>query len=416
MKCTEVTEWMHRYLDHDLSPEETVEMYRHIDNCPSCAEVFDRLTLLSEQLEQLPDVKPPFSLVDSILPQLEQIDSGIRGSDAEVPEQDSKVVPMTRKGTHGKEAKGTSRAASMATRTGIGAVAAAVILLFAVFNMPERLPSADVEMSLNQAAETASSSEPLSKMNAADNADTTATGDEAGDASLYQMEIQPSEGADASNGGAAADTAAPSPVEAAPTAQSGAAAPAATESSSAKRNTPAARNTQAATPAPRADARVKSGNANNASDAQMFNSSEADMPADTADTPAQEPQQPPARQEAGAMGLLPALVSPHGSWSSPDGRYAAELAGQQLVIYSLPADGQPEERTAVTSLPLEGTWVSGSWSGDSLQFTYITMQDGVEVTEVYTAPASQATPAPSASPGSPATATPAPASTAPANK
>ncbi|CAM4185035.1 anti-sigma factor [Paenibacillus typhae] len=415
MKCTEVTEWMHRYLDHDLSPEETVEMYRHIDNCPSCAEVFDRLTMLSEQLEQLPDVKPPFSLVDSILPQLEQIDSGIRGSDAEVPEQDSKVVPMTRKGTHGKEAKGTSRAASMATRTGIGAVAAAVILLFAVFNMPERLPSADVEMSLNQAAETAGSNEAMSKM-ATENTDTGAAGDEAGDASLYQMEIQPSEGADAASDGAAADTAAPSAVEAAPTAQSGAAAPAATEPSSAKRNTPAARSTQAATPAPRDNARAGSGNTNSASDAQIFNSSAADMPAGTADTSAKEPQQPPASQEAGIMGLLPALVSSHGSWSSPDGRYAAELAGQQLVIYSLPADGQPEERTAVTSLPLEGTWVSGSWSGDSLQFTYITMQDGVEVTEVYTAPASQATPAPSASPGSPATVTPAPASTAPANK
>lgn len=199
MKCTEVTEWMHRYLDHDLSPEETVEMYRHIDNCPSCAEVFDRLTMLSEQLEQLPDIKPPFSLVDSILPQLERIDSGVKSSSAEAPEE-GKVIPMTRKNMHGKAAKGTSRAASMATRTGIGAVAAAIILLFAVFKMPDSLPSADVEMSLNQAADTASSSEPLSKM-ATENADTAATGDEAGGASLYQMEIQATESADAADGG-----------------------------------------------------------------------------------------------------------------------------------------------------------------------------------------------------------------------
>lgn len=59
MKCAEVMEWMHRYLDHDLSQEEMLEMFRHIDDCPSCAEVLDRLTLLSQQLEQLPDVKPP---------------------------------------------------------------------------------------------------------------------------------------------------------------------------------------------------------------------------------------------------------------------------------------------------------------------------------------------------------------------
>lgn len=58
MKCAEVMEWMHRYLDKDLSQDEIIEMFRHIDNCPSCAEVFERLTLLSNELEQLPDVKP----------------------------------------------------------------------------------------------------------------------------------------------------------------------------------------------------------------------------------------------------------------------------------------------------------------------------------------------------------------------
>ncbi|OMF93839.1 anti-sigma factor [Paenibacillus sp. FSL R7-0273] len=414
MKCTEVTEWMHRYLDHDLSPEETVEMYRHIDNCPSCAEVFDRLTMLSEQLEQLPDVKPPFSLVDSILPQLERLDSGVQGSSAEVQEEEGKVIPMTRKNIHGKAAKGTSRAASMATRTGIGAVAAAIILLFAVFNMPDSLPSADVEMSLNQAADTASSSEPLSKM-ATENSDTAATADGSGNASMYQMEIQATEPADAGNSGAA-DTAAPSAAEVAPYG-AGADAPAATDNStSAKQNAPVTRSTQAATPAPRADAREGSRNNNSASDAQIFSGDAAEESAGTGDTRAQEPLQPPAAPEAGVMGLLPALVSSHGSWSSPDGRYAAELAGQQLVIYSLPAEGQPEERIALTSLPLAGTWVSGAWSGDSLQFTYVTMQDGAEVTEVYSAPAAQATAEPSASPGTPANAGPSPASTAPANK
>lgn len=78
MKCAEVMEWMHRYLDHDLSQDEMIEMFRHIDDCSSCAEVFDRLQLLSQQLEQLPDVKPPFSLVDSILPQLDQLDLNVQ--------------------------------------------------------------------------------------------------------------------------------------------------------------------------------------------------------------------------------------------------------------------------------------------------------------------------------------------------
>ncbi|WP_036737205.1 anti-sigma factor family protein, partial [Paenibacillus zanthoxyli] len=74
MNCAEVMEWMHRYLDHDLSRDESLEMFRHIDGCPSCAELFERLNALSSELEQLPDISPPFSLVDSIMPKLEAID------------------------------------------------------------------------------------------------------------------------------------------------------------------------------------------------------------------------------------------------------------------------------------------------------------------------------------------------------
>lgn len=118
MKCAEVMEWMHRYLDKDLSQDEIVEMFRHIDNCPSCAEVFERLTLLSNELEQLPDVKPPFSLVDSILPQLAELDRSSREQSA-VRSEDPVVVPFSRESSRGKPAKGTS----IATRTGIGAIA-----------------------------------------------------------------------------------------------------------------------------------------------------------------------------------------------------------------------------------------------------------------------------------------------------
>jgi hypothetical protein len=107
------------------------------------------------------------------------------------------------------------------------------------------------------------------------------------------------------------------------------------------------------------------------------------------------------------MGLLPALVASQPSWPAPDGRYSAELAGQQVVIYSLAADSPAEERTALTSLPLEGTWVSGVWSADSSQFTYVTqLQDGTQATKVYTVPAA-ATPVPPASPAASAASTPA---------
>lgn len=86
------------------------------------------------------------------------------------------------------------------------------------------------------------------------------------------------------------------------------------------------------------------------------------------------------------------------SWTSPDGQHTAELAGQEVVIYSSPAESAGE-RTALTSLPIEGTWVSGVWSEDGTQFTYVSqLEDGTQATNVYTVPAEAATPAPSASP------------------
>ncbi|WP_054941835.1 anti-sigma factor family protein [Paenibacillus ihuae] len=396
MKCTEVIEWMHRYLDHDLSPDETIEMYRHIDNCPSCAEVFNRLTLLSEQLEQLPDVKPPFSLVDSIMPQLEKIDLGVQAEDAAASE-DSKVIPMSRKGTHNKTVKGTSRAASMAARTGIGAVAAAIVLVIAIFNMPDSMPAAEVEQSLNQAADTAGNSDIMSTMTTG-NSGTEATEGANNAAAPDELGVQYSESPGAGNNGTvdggAADSTAPATIDGGPAAEAIETGPAVSEDpASAKRSTPVTRNNELVTPAPRAH--TKSGSSNmNAQDARTF--ADDDTAADSS-VPAQDEEQAPAAEEAGTMGLLP-MQTAQSPWDSPDGKYTAELAGQQLVIYSIPSSGLQEERTAVTSLPLEGTWVSGTWSEDSLQFTYVTLKDGSEVSKVYRVPPAEAAGAPSASP------------------
>jgi len=41
--------------------------------CPECADMLEKLQLLSDELESLPEVRPPFSIVDSILPQLERM-------------------------------------------------------------------------------------------------------------------------------------------------------------------------------------------------------------------------------------------------------------------------------------------------------------------------------------------------------
>ncbi|WP_426447855.1 zf-HC2 domain-containing protein [Paenibacillus sp. S-38] len=80
MMCQEVIELMQRYLDRDLDETEYRRMLLHLENCPDCTELFERLVNVSQELESLPKVLPPFSLVDAILPKLEELEA--QGVDA----------------------------------------------------------------------------------------------------------------------------------------------------------------------------------------------------------------------------------------------------------------------------------------------------------------------------------------------
>ena len=75
MSCTEVGEYMQRQLDDDLNEHELRILKEHTSNCRSCSALFERLTLLSGSLEQLPRVTPPISIVDSIMPELMKLDA-----------------------------------------------------------------------------------------------------------------------------------------------------------------------------------------------------------------------------------------------------------------------------------------------------------------------------------------------------
>lgn len=74
MTCQEAVEWMQRNLDHDLDDSERETMMAHMSRCRDCTEMYARLQQLSLELANLPKVMPPFSLVDSIMPRLEEID------------------------------------------------------------------------------------------------------------------------------------------------------------------------------------------------------------------------------------------------------------------------------------------------------------------------------------------------------
>ncbi|KAF6578249.1 zf-HC2 domain-containing protein [Paenibacillus sp. EKM212P] len=133
MKCgEEVMDWMQRYVDHELGEEETSQLMNHIATCPDCAEKFLILQTLSRELEELPAVSPAFSLVDSIMPQLDAIDRAREEQGSALQEMQPVAVepgPVPRQRT-----QPTPWWNRMAGRAAMGVAAAAVVLGIVVFN------------------------------------------------------------------------------------------------------------------------------------------------------------------------------------------------------------------------------------------------------------------------------------------
>ncbi|RUS48550.1 anti-sigma factor [Cohnella sp. AR92] len=132
MTCDEGMELIQRSIDNDLDSQETMLMNDHIRTCPDCAALFDRLTLLSRNLAELPRVTPPFSLVDSILPRLDEIDSENRAARAAQAEADS-VAPSDGSPS---EAASSRRRNRGPLRKLAGAIAAGLVAGIAIVAAP----------------------------------------------------------------------------------------------------------------------------------------------------------------------------------------------------------------------------------------------------------------------------------------
>ncbi|NGZ73809.1 anti-sigma factor family protein [Saccharibacillus alkalitolerans] len=147
MRREEALEYMNRYLDHDLSEQETEELFRHLGDSPEAREDFEFLKGLSDKLESLPDVQPPISLVDSILPRLNEIN---RAANAAEPKAAPEMLSeMESKRMFGEEAPNRRRPASF-WRSALGrtvggtAVAAAVLGIFVATYEPKEMPNAEM--------------------------------------------------------------------------------------------------------------------------------------------------------------------------------------------------------------------------------------------------------------------------------
>ncbi|MDR6880049.1 anti-sigma factor [Bacillus sp. 3255] len=154
MICQEVMELMQRQLDGDLNSQEEDELHAHLEYCLDCAEMFERLQRLSDDLTQLPKVVPPYSLVDAILPQLAEID---RGAAASITDKAAVVTPDVRQNERGQTTKlpWTRRFGSQFSwKFAGGVVAAGLILGFFVFNMKQPvLDNADGLLPMSRQAE-----------------------------------------------------------------------------------------------------------------------------------------------------------------------------------------------------------------------------------------------------------------------
>lgn len=135
MKCQEVMLYMQRQLDGDLAPKEEDELHAHLMHCLDCAQMFERLQALSNELSQLPKVTPPFSLVDAIMPQLLELDKQTITSKSDnmvsLPSRVSRV-----ESDEEPKRSGSSRfKEQFSWKFASGVVAAGLIIGFFAFNM-----------------------------------------------------------------------------------------------------------------------------------------------------------------------------------------------------------------------------------------------------------------------------------------
>ncbi|WMT42342.1 anti-sigma factor [Paenibacillus sp. D2_2] len=393
MKCSEAVEWMHRYLDHDLNDEESAQLFEHIRNCRDCAEEFDILKMLNSKLEQLPKVMPKINLVDSILPQLDEIDRARReeGSASEVLPGMKPLVAKSEEPAASRSRR-QSPWRNRAFRAGALGVTAALVLGIFIYNYEPRTAS-DAEISVQS----------LSSSDMADNATRSdTTNSSSSDASRDAQSQLPQEGnnpAGDSNdsvlqqAGQQNDTAGK---------EDPAAARALTGNSDAGENSGSP-----ATTSKQGSADTKDLNKSDMSASDKASSGQSDKrqsktsPSVSGNTAAsgattskvtkndrssdndgqtvdgtEEPESTRYSIGGNIMGILAKDL-----WTSPDGGFTVEINDGHLYLYQNNADSI-NGRKLIADKPFDGVWVQGSWSEDSKSYQYEIDKDNV--TSTYT--------------------------------
>lgn len=374
MNCPEAVEWMHRYIDRDLDEEESTLLLQHIRLCDDCADEFEMLNMLSTKLEQLPKVTPKFSLVDSILPQLDEIDRARReeGSAAEIISE-MIPVPTSDRNDHLRSRSNrrpkTSRRRRAYVNGALGLTAALILGIFIYSYEPRTMSDAEVALTSNN--------QDISSIESAPAADEGAladsiildeiTNDVNGTDNVSQQQVQDADVGIVTDdpvidAGELSNSSVGKSVE--PT------SPTPSKTPNEKANTPSD-STKGASPS----SNDHGGN---------LNSTPAVAPSNEKSPPINEEDAFVADKGAAngslddidgnmMMGITRFAVN---EWPSPDGKYVIEQQGEYLQLYQYVEAQEPK---LLSESALDGIWISGEWSEDSLTFTYEVDKDGTTV-------------------------------------
>ncbi|GIP20569.1 zf-HC2 domain-containing protein [Paenibacillus sp. J22TS3] len=390
MKCPEAVEWIHRYLDGDLSEEEVTRLKEHLRSCDDCARTYDVLKQLSDNLYQLPEVTPKFSIVDSILPRLDEIDRARdeEGSTLEVSETE---VPLMKSiPSRSKKERTPFWRTRTAVPAALGTAAAVILGIFIYQYQPETIPNAEIAPTSQQTQlkkDTQNSSSAGAEVStqvdpgAADSDPTPKdsskqSSEPSTDGVKKNAEVQ----GDAKQGGA--DHAATR------TEKEGAAPPVSHKSDTKKSGSPEKTTTDGdkefTSQVTEQDKSAASGSSGNRSmdqkkvDGTQTKQSGQDKSVVNKDKSPEKTQEkiPLAPDNNGFMGIM----SSSPIKLSPDGKYVAEVEQDHLKVYL----NNTDDRTLLSDITLNGNWVKGEWSEDSKTFSYQTSLDDTVKDYTYT--------------------------------
>jgi hypothetical protein len=388
MRCQEANEWISRYLDHDLSELEQKQLFQHLDSCSNCAETFARMSRISAQLDNLPDVQPKFSLVDSILPRLEEIDRSntqdeIKGELVSAPVEMAPLTSVERPASMEREEvkRASRRRRPVWTRFAAGA-AAAVILGFCVYqfqpkSIPNAEPAIDNSVATNKQMPTsepfgaAASTEPSAQVSAS-----PSSGTSSGNASANPQSTSPAGIVTSSPDATSSQADASAELKSGTQSNASSSAPAASPEVpvNSQQAEPSAQPTPAASTE---DDKVT----RQAVIAPSGSPSTSESAAPKPGVPAPSTQSlvpsasSDAKKETSAAGIQSMVALEE--WTSPDGTYVAKLENGHLNVY-LDSSGN---LIKIYDDPVTGEWEegSGSWSGDSKIFSYTVIEEGSPV-------------------------------------